>query len=170
MAALHDAFAKAEEHPDVQCVVLSSAGGAFCSGIDLKESAPGRDMRAAMVARHRLIAQMTTPTVAGVERYAINAGSGLALACDILVIGRESFLQISEAAMGDPRTGECRMADDEVQAGDGAADDAQRRAVRRRGPANGGWTTYSARNGSESDRRTAPHAPSSIGPGGSLMG
>ncbi|PRZ43970.1 enoyl-CoA hydratase/carnithine racemase [Antricoccus suffuscus] len=98
--ALHDAFADAESDPEVRCVVLHGAGGAFCSGIDLKDSGVGAEMGAAIGKVHDLLASMRTPTIAAVERYAINAGSGLALGCDLLVIGETSFLQISEASMG----------------------------------------------------------------------
>ena len=99
-AALYDAFADSERDPEIHCVVLHGSGGAFCSGIDLKDSAVGVEMGAAIGRLHDLISQLKTPTIAAVERYAINAGSGLALACDILVIGTTSFLQISEASMG----------------------------------------------------------------------
>ncbi|WP_218157475.1 enoyl-CoA hydratase-related protein [Saccharopolyspora shandongensis] len=34
------------------------------------------------------------------ERAAVNAGAALALACDLLVVGQQSFLMIGEASMG----------------------------------------------------------------------
>lgn len=100
VAALTSAFTDAEENPSVGCVLLSGAGGSFCSGIDLTDSGPGQQIAPFMRDLHQVLATMRTPTVVAVERYAINGGSGLALACDLMVIGTEAFLQISEAQMG----------------------------------------------------------------------
>lgn len=100
VAALTSALTDAEQDPAVGCILLSGAGGSFCSGIDLKEGGPGQQIAPFMRDLHQLMATMRTPTVVAVERYAINGGSGLALACDLMVIGREAFLQISEAQMG----------------------------------------------------------------------
>lgn len=100
VAALTSAFGDAEQDRSVGCILFSGSEGAFCSGIDLKESGPGGAIAPRMQELHELLAAMDTPTVVAVERYAINGGSGLALACDLMVIGSAAFLQISEAQMG----------------------------------------------------------------------
>ena len=40
------------------------------------------------------------PIIGAMERYAINGGAALALACDLLIVGRESFLQVGEVQIG----------------------------------------------------------------------
>lgn len=98
--ALTEAFTAAERDDTVGCILFCGSGGAFCSGIDLKDSGPGTEIAPLMRDLHVFLSSMRTPTVVAVERYAINGGSGLALACDLMVIGETAFLQISEAQMG----------------------------------------------------------------------
>lgn len=100
--ALGAAFAEAAERADVGCILLRGAGGAFCSGLDLKVEGDGPFVPptdawiAAHVARYRC----NVPLVVALERYAINAGAALALSAEIVVAGESSFLQTSEIALG----------------------------------------------------------------------
>ncbi|WP_219412451.1 enoyl-CoA hydratase/isomerase family protein [Pseudonocardia nigra] len=96
---LQTAFAELEHDPGVAAIVVRGAGGCFCSGLDLAEpDLPA--VGAAWADLHLRIHAMTTPTVAALERAAINAGAALALACDLLVAGETAILQVKEAAMG----------------------------------------------------------------------
>jgi enoyl-CoA hydratase/carnithine racemase len=84
--------------PEVRVVVVTGAGGDFCSGADLADEGerahPLVDMEAvnrAAVALHRL----ATPTIAKVDGVAVGAGFNLALGCDLVVASdRARFSQI----------------------------------------------------------------------------
>jgi len=106
--ALAAAFTEASDRDDVWAVLLHGAGGGFCSGLDLKEynaDPPPTWIGTAsssFVAAHRAIAECPVPVVGALERFAINGGAGLALACDLLVAGEEAFLQVGEVRQGMP--------------------------------------------------------------------
>lgn len=94
------ALRAAEEDESVGAVVLRGAGGCFCSGLDLSGTGPPAGLSTAWAELHEYIESMRTPIVGALERAAINAGAALALACDLVVAGETSFLQVKEAAMG----------------------------------------------------------------------
>lgn len=90
----------------VEAVVLSGAGGAFCSGLDLREynadpphpwlAGAADSLRDAHVA----LATCPAPVVVALERYAINGGAALALAGDLVVAGQSAWLQVGEISLG----------------------------------------------------------------------
>lgn len=92
--------------PETTVVVLRGAGGAFCSGLDLKEF--GADPTPAWVpdfgrswrAVHEAIYDLPVILIGALERAAVNGGASLALACDLLVAGETSFLQVGEIQQG----------------------------------------------------------------------
>ncbi len=106
--ALAAAFDEAAHREDVGAVLLYGAGGGFCSGLDLKEYSADpppawiSTATASFVAAHRAIADCPVPVVGALERFAINGGAGLALACDLLVAGEGAFLQVGEVRQGMP--------------------------------------------------------------------
>jgi len=80
-----------EADPTSRVVVLTGAGGHFCSGGDVKTmrqrhtAAEGRgrvEMLNRMVLR---LVHYPLPTIAMVDGYAVGAGSNLALCCDLIV-------------------------------------------------------------------------------------
>ena len=91
---------------DVRVVVLRGEGGAFCSGLDLQEFSarpepPWRGSWAEDWAGfHRELYDCPATVVGALERFAINAGSSLALACDLLVAGEGAYLLLGEASIG----------------------------------------------------------------------
>lgn len=93
---------------DVRVLLLRGAGGSFCSGLDLKEfnadSRPGwlPGFQAAWRGLHEQLFGLDQPVVCALERYAINAGSALALSSDFLVAGETAFLQVGEVIQGRP--------------------------------------------------------------------
>lgn len=96
---LDAAIRKAQADSKVHVLVITGAGGAFCSGQDLSEPAGGRGnpldgMRKVgdlAVALHRF----PKPTIAKVDGVAAGAGCSLALACDLVVASdRSRFIQI----------------------------------------------------------------------------
>jgi enoyl-CoA hydratase/carnithine racemase len=95
---------------DARAVVLTGAGGNFCSGGDIKSfagEAALTDVRDRLSRLHRVVRLMLTgrkPIVAAVEGYAFGAGVSLALACDHVIAAKDarfcaSFNRV--ALMGD---------------------------------------------------------------------
>src|SRR3989441_12314216 len=80
-----------EADPTARVVILTGAGGHFCSGGDVKTmrtrhtAAEGRgrvEMLNTLVLR---LVSFPLPTIAMVDGYAVGAGSNLALCCDLIV-------------------------------------------------------------------------------------
>lgn len=92
---------------DVRLLVVTGAGGAFCSGADLNDFAAMRGDESA-VARFRMemraaldaLRLLTIPTVAVVEGACYGAGVALALACDIRIAANVSEFAITPAKIG----------------------------------------------------------------------
>lgn len=103
---LRDAFRVLAEEEAVSTIVLRGAGGAFSSGLDLKEfNAEPKpewlgDFQTYWRGAHAAIYDCPKLIVGALERYAINGGGALALSCDLLVAGRESYLQVGEIQQG----------------------------------------------------------------------
>ncbi|MFI1018768.1 enoyl-CoA hydratase/isomerase family protein [Streptomyces sp. NPDC020965] len=92
-----DALLKAEQDPDVRVIVVTGAGGAFCSGVDLAEFAGG-EKRTPLAEKelltrnvHRValtLEEVTKPVIAAVAGPAVGAGMDMALLCDLRFAGR----------------------------------------------------------------------------------
>lgn len=104
--ALAEAFESAQSRTDVNAVLFAGAGGAFCSGLDLGEfnADPKPDWMAQwpIVWRraHTAIYACEKPIVGALERFAINGGAALILACDFAVAGHEAFVHVGEVQLG----------------------------------------------------------------------
>lgn len=76
---------------DVRCVVVTGAGGDFCSGADLTaRSSSTRPVHQLAAMRHvndaaLSLHRMPQPTIAKVRGVAVGAGCNLALGCDLVV-------------------------------------------------------------------------------------
>jgi 2-(1,2-epoxy-1,2-dihydrophenyl)acetyl-CoA isomerase len=79
---------------EVRAIVLTGAGGAFCSGLDLKDAmqrgvAPGpeleRGLREDFHGAIRALVESDRPTIALVDGAAAGFGCDLALACDLRI-------------------------------------------------------------------------------------
>jgi len=90
--------------PDVKVVVVSGAGRAFCSGIDLGALTAPMGGAGTMIARaqagFRALAGLGVPTVAAIHGYALGAGLQLALACDLRVMTRDAVVGLLELKFG----------------------------------------------------------------------
>ncbi len=92
--------------PDVHAVLLCGARGAFCSGLDLTEYSADpppawlATSGASVQAAHAALGACPHPIVVALERYAINGGAAFALAGDLIVSGRDAWLQVGEARLG----------------------------------------------------------------------
>ena len=88
---LAETFRSLAADADVRCVVITGAGGEFCSGADLAaregsgrpvhQLAAMRSVNDAALALHR----MPQPTIAKVRGVAVGAGCNMALGCDLVV-------------------------------------------------------------------------------------
>jgi len=90
-----------ESRDDVSVVILTGAGGSFCSGLDLKAFTtgeipilPGRGF-GGLVER-----PPTKPMIAAVEGWALAGGFELALSADLLVASREASFGLPEVKRG----------------------------------------------------------------------
>lgn len=83
--------------PTLTAGVLTGAGGAFCSGMDLKGFARGEDISPATEFFRR---GSDKPIIAAIEGFALAGGLELALACDLLVAAEGARLGIPEVKVG----------------------------------------------------------------------
>ena len=92
MAAVLEA---AEGDPSVRAIVVTGAGGTFCSGGDIS----GMDVSTALGGRERLrrahrvirlMAAGSKPVVAAVEGWCVGAGLSVACACDTIVAAEDA--------------------------------------------------------------------------------
>lgn len=93
--ALAEAIDTADADPQVRAIVLTGAGGSFCSGGDIAtmtrlpfDAALERINLAQKVIR--AIWATSKPVLAAVEGSAFGAGLGLAAACDRVIAGRDA--------------------------------------------------------------------------------
>ena len=105
---LGDAIEALNGDDSVTVLVIRGAGGAFCSGLDLKEFNldPQPDWVPEFGEKwrrvHRAIYASDRIVIGALERAAVNGGAALALACDFLVAGETAFLQVGEIQQGMP--------------------------------------------------------------------
>lgn len=99
---LKEVFAEVEDRPDDRVMVLTGAGGAFCSGADLSDpNGPATDPTRSGLARMRRLGDValglhhvTKPTIAKVDGVAVGAGLSLALGCDLVVCSDRARLSM----------------------------------------------------------------------------
>jgi len=90
-AQLAETFRSLSAESDVRCVVITGAGGEFCSGADLSaRSASGKQVHQLAAMRHvndaaLSLHRMPQPTIAKVRGVAVGAGCNMALGCDLVV-------------------------------------------------------------------------------------
>ena len=97
--ALRDQLRGRSESDDVRELVLTGAGGHFCSGGDITEMAPPGEPTDPVIGRRRLdilheVARILSggpkPVVAAVDGFAFGAGMSLALACDWVIAAEDA--------------------------------------------------------------------------------
>ena len=106
--ALQEAFARARDDENVRVVVLTGAGRAFCSGLDLGElgtlstrsSEENLADSAALATLFKLIYTFPKPVIAAVNGHALAGGAGLASVCDLTVLSDAAKLGYTEARIG----------------------------------------------------------------------
>jgi 2-(1,2-epoxy-1,2-dihydrophenyl)acetyl-CoA isomerase len=107
--ALAALLARLARDPDVRCVLLTGAGGAFCAGGDTKRmKSDGRPpSQQERVARLRgeheipwLLHTMEKPTLVSLPGAAAGAGLGIALAADLRIAAESAFVTTAYARLG----------------------------------------------------------------------
>jgi enoyl-CoA hydratase/carnithine racemase len=101
LAALEGALCSAAEDRAVRCVVLTGAGGHFCSGADLRQIFAedphfADHVEEYMDAFHgvvRALVRCDKPTIAMMDGAAVGFGADLALACDLRVCSSRAYVQ-----------------------------------------------------------------------------
>lgn len=102
---LADVLEAADADPAVRSIVLTGAGGAFCSGGDIStmQRAPRHETIDRARAAQRVIRAIWTtpkPVVAAVEGPAYGAGAALALACDRVVAAADATFATTFTGVG----------------------------------------------------------------------
>lgn len=104
--ALLLAFKSFDASDEASVAILTGAGGAFCSGADLKALAAGErrpvrpDGEFAPMGPTRL--RLTKPVIAAIEGPAVAGGMELALWCDLRIAGRSAVFGIFNRRFGVP--------------------------------------------------------------------
>ena len=94
---LRDTAGSIEEDPGIRAVILTGAGKAFCSGMDLAylrkladfDEGQNREDSENLVSLYRAIRESRLPWIAAVNGPAVAGGCGLATACDLIMADRE---------------------------------------------------------------------------------
>ena len=107
---MYDAYQEASNDPDVRCIVITGAGGNFCSGADLRAMAGDSregdpmDTRARMAEDPDIVYKAlfrhyrpTKPIIAAVEGVAIAGGTEILQAMEIRVAAESARFGVSEA-------------------------------------------------------------------------
>lgn len=97
------------ERTDIGAIILTGAGGSFCSGNDISQpDSFAQDLPLAEARRHiRLGLEMCRAwealpqlTIAAVDRFAIGGGISLALSCDFRILQTGAWLRAPEVELG----------------------------------------------------------------------
>lgn len=114
LQALAGVLVRLEEDPEVRCVVVTGAGGAFCAGGDVKGMAQrnaSSEQSASLddvIARQRVNQRATSgrlwsmpkPTIACIPGAAAGAGMSIALSCDLRYAAEGAVLTTAFARVG----------------------------------------------------------------------
>ena len=102
-AVLGAALDELEKNPP-RALLLRGEGKGFCAGRDLSDAEPlTEDAEGILQSMNPIIARLhglRCPTVAAVQGAALGFGLGLALACDLLVVGENARIGSPFAAIG----------------------------------------------------------------------
>jgi len=103
---LTDAFASLGDDSGVGCIVLTGAGTAFCSGMDVSQFGGDREHKERLVetstGAFEAVGSCPTPVIAAVNGPALAGGFALALLCDIRVAAEAATFGFPELPRGIP--------------------------------------------------------------------
>ncbi|MFZ6004921.1 MAG: enoyl-CoA hydratase/isomerase family protein [Actinomycetota bacterium] len=93
---LHELASQLVGSTEDRCVILTGAGGSFCSGADLSGEGAGAEATHQLANMRRINAvvqafhELPQPTIAKVTGVAAGVGMSLALGCDVVVASEEA--------------------------------------------------------------------------------
>jgi 2-(1,2-epoxy-1,2-dihydrophenyl)acetyl-CoA isomerase len=100
------AFTRAEQDRDIRAIVVTGAGGNFCSGGDIdsmkevSDLGAGRERFRQTHQLARLMVGGSKPSIAAVEGWAAGAGIALALCCDLVIAAENARILASFGRIG----------------------------------------------------------------------
>jgi len=110
LVKMYDAWVEVDQNPDIRVLIVTGAGGNFCSGADLKAMAAGHpdneysqrfaadgDLHWKALLRHFI---PNKPIIAAVEGYAVAGGTEILQAMDIRVAGESATFGVAEVRRG----------------------------------------------------------------------
>lgn len=99
-----EAMGRAETSHTVRAVVVCGAGRGFSSGADLKEGLPKEGVRAMVESEYNrailAITNLPKPVIAAVHGFVTGIGLSYALACDLVVLSEQAFMQVPFSKIG----------------------------------------------------------------------
>jgi enoyl-CoA hydratase len=108
VAQISHAFETLHEDREVDVVILTGAGRAFCAGVDLKELSqgastvddPAADADASSDSMLDVISRFDRPVIGAINGVSITGGFELALMCDILIASTQARFADTHARVG----------------------------------------------------------------------
>lgn len=104
---LNDAIIKADQKKEVKCLILTGADTkAFVAGADIKEFAHFNEEEGANLAKDgqyllfNLLEDLSTPSIAAVNGFALGGGLELAMACHMRIASDNAKMGLPEVSLG----------------------------------------------------------------------
>ena len=104
---LSNAYARCDADDDIQVVILTGAGSAFCAGADMEGGSDtfyntdGRSKKTEKKSRKASAAfQVRKPVIAAINGHAVGIGLTLALQCDMRIVARDAKLSFPFVRLG----------------------------------------------------------------------
>lgn len=106
--SLAASVAQANNDSGVGAVIITGAGGFFCSGGDINglrqrvgaDEASRREGIDKLHAMIRILRECPKPVIAAIEGGAAGAGVSLALACDLIIAARDAYFSVAYVKIG----------------------------------------------------------------------
>lgn len=105
-AELNSALLQAKKDDDIRAIIITGAGTAFCSGIDLKYfyGVTGLEMRDFLRMFYREMTDIQQdlgkPTIAALNGPCLAAGCSVAFSCDVIIASEDCFIGYAEINVG----------------------------------------------------------------------
>ncbi len=94
------ALDEAERDENVEVIIITGAGRAFCTGLDLKDIEKEKGLPNLRISMLDKVLRMPKPTIAAVNGFAITGGFELALSCDIILASEKAMFADTHSRVG----------------------------------------------------------------------